>query len=1054
LLFSFLLDRHDENLSSKLWNIFHDFYLDEEAINMIHSQSEKLVHLLESAGTWENSAYGKVLRIVNDETLHILRDYFIKYSTILTSQSSIDKQFKAAIRKIFRQYYGGDDFFSTLTRSFGVLAVASIVVANHHMKQFWEFGVTDIDDLPKTPLCNPLFLYSSTAGDNFAVNSRINSLATYHLAAFLPDVSSNAPFHQRSERSIGDVKRNVKRVVAGAKLQFNIWTLAFKQQSDRMVIRFVVADPIAFCFALQQRNSSLHVQFPYLSSSQWSATNLTVNANSTPSEFNVIDTTTLIDHIGTLDVLVATTPLLERSPESSISMDSVTRRWSQETELLRQVLCADVALMCAMLGIAPLGYLTGVTTRGLSQDIPTVFDMLGEYPSPVHIRMTWKIPDLCNNVELSKMSCKFEELLASLLHLYRRMSDDRPLPRNGELSSSRPNNYSISSFVALVGFMRRRINANWGNLLKQLIVRCIDDNRDKYADLEIQLHFFGVYSSFRFDTGPLEFGRFFATSRGKSGHGILAHAIPPAVTCIVLTVPRERLHRIYEVSKTRAATCSFHLRIHFSPKVNAKFTNLLPIFGRLINGQVQKDKEGWHGSSDLHVCAYVPTIILLMEDPQSISLNLSEQDVAFRADFGPNLEIFKKSFHQVQLLESAPGYAIPKPIIPGEDESVTADGITLRVFEKAFSKKITYGLDNDRQLLLDGAKVSVDQSTSSPCSITVTVGTIARDCHFQYPVDERSAKLRIARTSGWVEIIVPFSLPLAGNGYAKAPWPVMAKENSICWNIPWINFNTLPRIELASALPWLDAHLESMYSDRERQSIISTDPLIRFKHSLIDVFRCIALFPVTKVDVRFAIKHENTLFVFFITGVFLDPSSHNIISEAYVVEVKPNTSTAELLEQVDFMITPVNPETAKFWIMAVPAMIERCRDWQHNPDCEREGGSVICSCGKGRVGPEFLEVEEWASLAPFVTRCALSPVYPPPYVEQTRYHFLHRLSGIAGDSHVSAVVKHACGHCGQPEATKKCGRCERVNYCGKNCQTMDWKKHKSTCKHARQDSTK
>jgi len=59
----------------------------------------------------------------------------------------------------------------------------------------------------------------------------------------------------------------------------------------RIVIRFVAADPIAF-FALQQRKSSLYVQLLYLSSSPWSATNLTVKANSTPSEFKVIDPAT------------------------------------------------------------------------------------------------------------------------------------------------------------------------------------------------------------------------------------------------------------------------------------------------------------------------------------------------------------------------------------------------------------------------------------------------------------------------------------------------------------------------------------------------------------------------------------------------------------------------------------------------------------------------------------------------------------------------------------------------------------------------------------------
>jgi hypothetical protein len=43
-----------------------------------------------------------------------------------------------------------------------------------------------------------------------------------------------------------------------------------------------------------------------------------------PLEFNVIDTCTLLDDISAIDVLVATAPLLEKSPVSSISTDTVS----------------------------------------------------------------------------------------------------------------------------------------------------------------------------------------------------------------------------------------------------------------------------------------------------------------------------------------------------------------------------------------------------------------------------------------------------------------------------------------------------------------------------------------------------------------------------------------------------------------------------------------------------------------------------------------------------------------------------------------------------------
>jgi hypothetical protein len=45
------------------------------------------------------------------------------------------------------------------------------------------------------------------------------------------------------------------------------------------------------------------------------------------------------------------------------------------------------------------------------------------------------------------------------------------------------------------------------------------------------------------------------------------------------------------------------------------------------------------------------------------------------------------------------------------------------------------------------------------------------------------------------------------------------------------------------------------------------------------------------------------------------------------------------------------------------------------------------------------------------------------------------------------VEKFTCSYCDKSSATKLllCGRCKRVSYCGKECQTVAWKAHKAYC---------
>lgn len=45
-----------------------------------------------------------------------------------------------------------------------------------------------------------------------------------------------------------------------------------------------------------------------------------------------------------------------------------------------------------------------------------------------------------------------------------------------------------------------------------------------------------------------------------------------------------------------------------------------------------------------------------------------------------------------------------------------------------------------------------------------------------------------------------------------------------------------------------------------------------------------------------------------------------------------------------------------------------------------------------------------------------------------------------------------CAYCNKTAATKRCGSCKQVYYCGQPCQSNDWAKHKKSCNSSQRDS--
>jgi hypothetical protein len=195
-------------------------------------------------------------------------------------------------------------------------------------------------------------------------------------------------------------------------------------------------------------------------------------------------------------------------------------------------------------------------------------------------------------------------------------------------------------------------------------------------------------------------------------------------------------------------------------------------------------------------------------------------------------------------------------------------------------RRITLLTEADRQILR--AETEVQAKQSSPCTVTITYGSVKYICQFPWPLEGQASIIRIARKSGWIEASAPMTVPKdPHSGYSLTP---LTKEaDALCsWNLPLINFKQLPRLDDSDPMliKCLKTHHEQVLTDTEFENLENPNTLLQFKLSMVGMFNTASkILPGQKRSV-FGIAREGQMrIILFVAGLYMDAPSHSVVAD-------------------------------------------------------------------------------------------------------------------------------------------------------------------------------
>lgn len=677
------------------------------------------------------------------------------------------------------------------------------------------------------------------------------------------------------------------------------------------------------------------------------------------------------------------------------------------------------------------------------------------------------------------------------------------------LAGSALKHYTRRSFAILLRSIRDRVSTEW-NFMLSLLTGIIENDSsliigsNSFQDLYGWLHLTGLYTA-----GTLELNQTAVPAEDNGGRFQRWKDIPGMV-CVVIVVPRQRLRILTDLDPMEVGTPVLHADVRL-PYAHNMFSSIQLSFGtcRVVESQaepgveiveIDEDPAGLRGASSMIVSVWMPTWIL-RQDPANTKVGLSIHPSPFLVRrlmprLGMYLALFDTKLTDTQhihIVRERPGIfesertlfsKLPAPVKSFvHDAASNGNEVELNFDCERISllkSRVDIADPQAKMALANGAEVESAQRSNS--TVAVIIQGIEYIINFDIPVDVKSVKLRIARKSSYVEvgfssaslwdgpdsIGIQVHVPVAYDERRVQrffdPSPVLVKNAPpLLRYIHYLDLDTLPILDTEDPerLSLLRVHMAGAFSQRERTMRDTIpqeqrDTICNVKDSIASILLIASGVQQVKSKV-FALDMPPDVGIYtlvFVEDLRVDLASNTVVVDAYILPL-----TRAVMSKIFDDLNALSPGTVSVvthhdemiaWKRLLPAFAERCRKWNHRPDCEyiqkgriplsTEATEVpICSCGVGKDLGTFATRHKWKSVAPYVTRAAISPLFAVAFLEELG-------TPLGGERNTGDEPR--CAACGGPGKPKllRCARCKKVSYCTAACQKAAWKKHKVNCK--------